>query len=115
MKLLSLLFVFMLSLYSTDIGAQISKSYNYNIDTDIFSMNDNYSNTGLVIFEPSSNSYKTYTSKSPNFFIKKKPMYHVQLELNRQADSFNPYNVNNPFEAITLGLTNLLFDKIQGK
>ena len=107
------LFVFMISLYSTEISAQISKSYNYSNDANISSINYNYYNTGLVIYE--SNSYIIYPSKSPNFFLREKPMYHVQLELNRQADSFNPYNVKSPFEAITIGFTNLLFDKIQGK
>ena len=116
-----LLFIILLSIVTVKTTAQEIISHNFTVESycdllfDDIKFNSELAYKGIIIFNKNTNSYNVYPTKHNNVFARIKPMYHVELELNNQADSFNPYNVKSPFESITIGLSKFIFDKIQHK
>ena len=101
----------------SETNAQISDLNNYPVKkySNLLFEDLKFSNTGLILYNPSTMSYNKYSTNNRNVFAEIKPMYQVRLDFKNQADSFNPYNVKDPFESIVLGVTNMLFKKIQNR
>ncbi len=116
-KLKYILIVFLLFISISKTVAQINYINSYPLESYSILIFEElkFKNTGLVLYDPSSKSYKKHFTNNENIFYKRTPLYQVKFDFERQADSFNPYNVKDPFESITIGLVNLLFDKVQKK